>query len=161
MGRRLITPSKVTAWLECPHYLTLESRAAAKLLTVERSHLGDFARLVMAKGLQHEEECLDRYRQEGRNILIVEKRGERTFQQWVDDVGNPFTGKHDDVVYQMPFIHKGIQGIADFVVKVISAVGNYGEIYSRNLGEGSSLDLPRGANRLARDGGLMIAPPFR
>jgi predicted RecB family nuclease len=74
----------------------------------------------MAKGLQHEEECLDRYRQQGRNILIVEKRGERTFQQWVDDVGNPFTGKHDDVVYQMPFIHKGVQGIADFVVKVIN-----------------------------------------
>ena len=49
----------------------------------------------------------------------------------------------------------------DFVVKVISAVGNYGEIYSRNVGAGSSLDLPRGANRLARDGGLMIAPPFR
>ena len=49
----------------------------------------------------------------------------------------------------------------DFVVKVISAVGNYGEIYSRNVGEGSSLRLPRGANRLARDGGLMIAPPFR
>ena len=49
----------------------------------------------------------------------------------------------------------------DFVVKVISAVGNYGEIYSRHLGEGSSLRLPRGANRLARDGGLMIAPPFR
>ena len=120
MSQRLITPSKVTAWLECPHYLTLESRAAAKLLTVERSHLGDFARLVMAKGLQHEEECLSRYRQEGRNILIVEKRGERTFQQWVNDVGNPFTGNHDDIVYQMPFIHKGIQGIADFVVKVIN-----------------------------------------
>ena len=49
----------------------------------------------------------------------------------------------------------------DFVVKLISAVGNYGEIYSRNVGAGSSLDLPRGANRLARDGGLMIAPPFR
>ena len=118
MGQRLITPSKVTAWLECPHYLTLESRVAAKLLTVERSHLGDFARLVMAKGLQHEQECLDRYRQEGRNILIVEARGDRTFRQWVDDVGNPFTGKHDDVVYQMPFIHEGIRGIADFVVKV-------------------------------------------
>jgi hypothetical protein len=40
MSQRLITPSKVTAWLECPHYLTLESRAAAKLLTAERSHLG-------------------------------------------------------------------------------------------------------------------------
>jgi len=111
MGQSLITPSKVTAWLECPHYLTLERRVAAKLLRVEKSNLGDFARLVMAKGLQHEQECLDRYRQEGRNILIVEAQGDRTFRQWVDDVGNPFTGKHDDVVYQMPFIHDGIQGI--------------------------------------------------
>ncbi|MCX5949126.1 MAG: amino acid ABC transporter substrate-binding protein [Cyanobacteria bacterium] len=49
----------------------------------------------------------------------------------------------------------------DFVVKVITAVGNYGEIYKRNVGDGSPLDLPRGANRLARDGGLMISPPFR
>ncbi|MEI7667073.1 MAG: amino acid ABC transporter substrate-binding protein, partial [Synechococcaceae cyanobacterium ELA263] len=44
----------------------------------------------------------------------------------------------------------------DFVVKLIAAVGNYGEIYARNLGQGSPLGLPRGANRLARDGGLMI-----
>ena len=49
----------------------------------------------------------------------------------------------------------------DFVVKLIAAVGNYGEIYARNLGQGSPLGLPRGANRLARDGGLMISPPFR
>lgn len=117
VSQRVVTPSKVSAWLECPHYLTLESRVAAKLLEVERSHLGDFARLVMAKGLEHEQECLDRYRQQGGNILIVEARGNRSFRQWVDDVGNPFTGSHDDVVYQMPFIHDGIQGIADFVIK--------------------------------------------
>ena len=49
----------------------------------------------------------------------------------------------------------------DFVVKVIGAVGNYGEIYNRNVGESSALGLPRGANRLARDGGLIISPPFR
>ena len=49
----------------------------------------------------------------------------------------------------------------DFVVKVISAVGNYGEIYNRHLGAGSALGLPRGANRLAGEGGLMVSPPFR
>ena len=49
----------------------------------------------------------------------------------------------------------------DFVVQVISAVGNYGEIYNRHLGEGSALGLPRGANRLAGEGGLMVSPPFR
>ncbi len=49
----------------------------------------------------------------------------------------------------------------DFVVKVIAAVGNYGEIYARNVGEGSPLKIPRGPNRLFRDGGLLISPPFR
>jgi len=49
----------------------------------------------------------------------------------------------------------------DFVVKVIGAVGNYGEIYNRHLGAGSALGLPRGANRLAGEGGLMVSPPFR
>lgn len=45
----------------------------------------------------------------------------------------------------------------DFMVKAISAVGNYGEIYERNIGE----DIPRGLNRLWTDGGIMYAPPFR
>ena len=49
----------------------------------------------------------------------------------------------------------------DFVVKLIAAVGNYGEIYARNVGEGSPLKIPRGPNRLFRDGGLLISPPFR
>jgi general L-amino acid transport system substrate-binding protein len=44
---------------------------------------------------------------------------------------------------------------------VISAVGNYGEIYSRNVGEQSPLRLERGPNRPASQGGLLQAPPFR
>ncbi len=49
----------------------------------------------------------------------------------------------------------------DFVVKLISAVGNYGEIYNRNVGEGSPLKIARGPNRLWKEGGLLFAPPFR
>ena len=49
----------------------------------------------------------------------------------------------------------------DFVVQSIAAVGNYGEIYERNLGAPSSLRLERGANRPASQGGLLQAPPFR
>lgn len=49
----------------------------------------------------------------------------------------------------------------DFMVKVIKATGNYGEIYERNVGEGSQLAIPRGLNALWTDGGLMYAPPFR
>jgi general L-amino acid transport system substrate-binding protein len=49
----------------------------------------------------------------------------------------------------------------DFMVKAIRAVGNYGEIYNRNLGPDTPFDLPRGQNALYTEGGLMYAPPFR
>lgn len=50
---------------------------------------------------------------------------------------------------------------ADWVVNVISAVGNYGEIYDRNLGPGTPFDLDRGPNQIWTEGGLLYAPPYR
>jgi general L-amino acid transport system substrate-binding protein len=50
---------------------------------------------------------------------------------------------------------------ADFVVKAVKAVGNYGEIFDRNVGPKSALKLDRGLNRQWKDGGLIYAPPFR
>jgi general L-amino acid transport system substrate-binding protein len=49
----------------------------------------------------------------------------------------------------------------DWVVKTIESVGNYGEIFERNLGGQSVLKLERGLNSLWTRGGLMYAPPFR
>jgi general L-amino acid transport system substrate-binding protein len=49
----------------------------------------------------------------------------------------------------------------DFMVRVVRAVGNYGEIYERNVGEGSNLQIPRGLNNLYTNGGIMYSPPFR
>lgn len=46
----------------------------------------------------------------------------------------------------------------DFMARAIRAVGNYGEIYERNIGP---LGIPRGLNSLWTDGGLMYSPPFR
>lgn len=45
--------------------------------------------------------------------------------------------------------------------RVIRAVGNYGEIFERNLGRGSPLKLERGLNRQWTTGGLIYAPPFQ
>ncbi|MFZ1536628.1 MAG: amino acid ABC transporter substrate-binding protein [Chromatiaceae bacterium] len=45
--------------------------------------------------------------------------------------------------------------------RVIAAVGNYGELFDRNLGAGSEIGLERGLNRLWLDGGLMYAPPYK
>ncbi|HIK55641.1 MAG TPA: amino acid ABC transporter substrate-binding protein [Synechococcales cyanobacterium M55_K2018_004] len=49
----------------------------------------------------------------------------------------------------------------DFMVNVIKVVGNYGEIYDRNVGANSTLKLDRGLNNLWTKGGLMYSPPFR
>jgi general L-amino acid transport system substrate-binding protein len=43
----------------------------------------------------------------------------------------------------------------------IAAVGNYGEVFSRNIGEGTTINLARGLNALWTQGGLQYAPPFR
>jgi len=44
---------------------------------------------------------------------------------------------------------------------VIEAVGNYGEIFQRDLGPGSTMNLVRGPNNLWTQGGLMYALPIR
>lgn len=44
---------------------------------------------------------------------------------------------------------------------IISQVGNYGEIFERNIGLGSPLKLERGINALWTNGGIMYAPPLR
>jgi general L-amino acid transport system substrate-binding protein len=49
----------------------------------------------------------------------------------------------------------------DFVVDVITAVGNYGQIYDRAFGPDTALALDRGPNQLWTNGGLMYSPPFR
>jgi general L-amino acid transport system substrate-binding protein len=49
----------------------------------------------------------------------------------------------------------------DAFKRAIAAVGNYGEIFSRNIGEGTTINLARGLNALWTQGGLQYAPPFR
>jgi general L-amino acid transport system substrate-binding protein len=48
-----------------------------------------------------------------------------------------------------------------FTEAIIRQVGNYGEIYNRNLGPDTIFDLPRGINDLWTNGGLLYSPPFR
>ena len=49
----------------------------------------------------------------------------------------------------------------DFIVTVIKQVGNYGEIFDRNLGPDTPFKLGRGLNGLWTNGGLLYSPPFR
>ena len=49
----------------------------------------------------------------------------------------------------------------DFAARIIKQVGNYGEIYNRNIGSETKFNLPRGQNNLWENGGLLYSPPFR
>ena len=50
---------------------------------------------------------------------------------------------------------------ADWVVRIVKHVGNYGESFERNVGQGSLLKIARGQNALWTKGGLQYAPPVR
>ncbi|HVV63810.1 MAG TPA: amino acid ABC transporter substrate-binding protein [Pseudolabrys sp.] len=49
----------------------------------------------------------------------------------------------------------------DWAVRIVKAVGNYGEAFDRNVGSGSPLKIDRGLNRLWNKGGIQYAPPIR
>ncbi|WP_426433840.1 amino acid ABC transporter substrate-binding protein [Bradyrhizobium genosp. P] len=49
----------------------------------------------------------------------------------------------------------------DWVVRIVKAVGNYGETFERNVGTGSPLGIARGVNNLWNKGGIQYAPPIR
>jgi general L-amino acid transport system substrate-binding protein len=49
----------------------------------------------------------------------------------------------------------------DWAVRIIKHVGNYGEAFERNVGQGSQLKISRGLNGLWTKGGLQYAPPIR
>ena len=46
-------------------------------------------------------------------------------------------------------------------MRIVRHVGNYGESFERNVGEGSPLKISRGLNALWNKGGLQYAPPIR
>ena len=49
----------------------------------------------------------------------------------------------------------------DWAYNIVKHVGNYGEVFERNVGLNTALKLPRGLNAQWKDGGLMYAPPFK
>jgi general L-amino acid transport system substrate-binding protein len=49
----------------------------------------------------------------------------------------------------------------DWAARILRLVGNYGEVYERNVGTGSTLGIPRGLNQLWDKGGIQYAPPIQ
>jgi general L-amino acid transport system substrate-binding protein len=49
----------------------------------------------------------------------------------------------------------------DWALRIVKHVGNYGEVFEKNVGSGSPLKIERGLNRLWSKGGIQYAPPIR
>jgi general L-amino acid transport system substrate-binding protein len=58
-------------------------------------------------------------------------------------------------------LYKGLGLQKGWIGNVIKAVGNYSEIYDRNLGPSTPMNLPRGPNKVWTQGGVLYAPPYR
>ena len=138
--KTLLSPSKITAWLDCEHYLTLKNnpkRRRNKQQKKETSDIGktetlqeeesgileaptDFADMLRKKGDLHERKCLENYKEKfGSSVFEVPEQNREegeSFEAWVERVGNPMAGGHE-IIFQMPFIYNGVRGIADFLEK--------------------------------------------
>ncbi|HAZ99139.1 MAG TPA: amino acid ABC transporter substrate-binding protein, partial [Halomonas sp.] len=50
---------------------------------------------------------------------------------------------------------------SDWAYQIVKQVGNYADIYDRNVGADSDFNIARGLNALWKDGGIQYAPPIR
>lgn len=75
-----------------------------------------------------------------------------------DELAHSASPEVQRLLGKQPELSKAIGLNADWGYQIIKQVGNYGEIFERNLGKDSALHLPRALNRLWTDGGLIYAP---
>lgn len=88
-----------------------------------------------------------------------------------DELGVSQANIDDAMKSQKPSIRRllGLEGdfgeklglTKDWAARIIRLVGNYGDVYERNVGTGSKLGIPRGLNSLWERGGIQYAPPIR
>jgi general L-amino acid transport system substrate-binding protein len=91
-------------------------------------------------------------------LIDAEERG-ITAASLAANGGDP--AKHDEAVAlgQPAVAPLGVAN--DWLVTVVASVGNYGEIFERNLGEETPLSIRRGVNALWTNGGILYAPPMQ
>jgi len=113
-----LTPTKITAWLECRHTMTLRRRVEAGAMAKPAPIDGSMGRLLQQKGDDHERSVLERYRAGGLTVFDAEtlKPASGDWDEWVAACADVLDGDHD-IVFQMPFVHDGMRGVADFLVR--------------------------------------------
>ena len=92
-------------------------------------------------------------------LIAAEERG--ITSKNVDDMLKSDDPEVKRMLGVTPGLGKALHLDDRWLYNVIKQVGNYGEIFDRNLGRDSPLKLTRGLNALWTEGGLMYAMPFR
>jgi predicted RecB family nuclease len=115
---RLLTPTQITAWLGCAHTMTLTAEVAAGRMAKPVPAYGALTTLLMEKGVAHERAHLDALRSAGRDVLEIPGREpDESFARWAERC-RPLLAKGHDVLFQMPLVHDGMRGVADFLERV-------------------------------------------
>ena len=84
MPEQLLTPSQITAWLDCAHYVTLKHEVDVGTREAPPNLFGEMAQMLLQKGLDHEQAVLAQYRARGRKVFEVPDwdRGNESFSAW-------------------------------------------------------------------------------
>ena len=114
----LLTPTRVSAWLGCAHTLTLTKQYEADGEDLPTGAFGSFATLLQEKGEFHERAHLEQLRADGHVVVEAPPRAtDESFAAWASRSHDLLAEGHD-VLYQVPLVHDGMRGIADFLVRV-------------------------------------------
>lgn len=93
-------------------------------------------------------------------FAMVEAEEKRVSSKNVDDMLKSDDENIKRLLGVTPGLGKAL-GIEDrWVYNIVKQVGNYGEVFDRNLGAASPLKVSRGLNALWTEGGMQYAPPF-
>ncbi|MDE4063160.1 amino acid ABC transporter substrate-binding protein [Phaeobacter gallaeciensis] len=110
-------------------------------------------------GRQNDDQWIDILNWTLSALLFAEQEGVTLAN--VDEMkANPPTSEVGKMLGATPGIGGPLGLSDDWAYNVIKAVGNYGEIFDRNIGAGSVYDMPRGMNRLWNDGGVLFPMVF-
>ena len=89
VAERLLTPSKITALLDCAHLLTLRHDADSGVREPAPNMFGEMAQMLLQKGLDHEQAVLEQYSESGRGVFVVpDREQDESFVKWVARVGD-------------------------------------------------------------------------